>query len=364
MENVAPMASRAVVSFSLFTFSLFAALVVVQPACAGDGSLVPRFDALEQGFNRAKGAVAQIYGGRPPADLDEEPAPAGGREAAALGLRIERLERDMRHMTGRIEELQHDILRLEDQLRAAKTDASAIPPRPAVPAPVATAAAATVTAPVAVQAQNGLRRSDAFDPAANPTAPGAPQPLGAAAPSAPLSTPLASPAAARPAGSVAAAREPGQPLDLTHGRAAAEPAPGVAAIDAAPPPAQGPRDDYEKALALLRSGQYEAAEKGFADFLAKNPKNKLVAGATFNLGESYFLRGRNREAAEKYLEIKTKYAQSALAPEAMLRLGQSLNAIGAKEQACASYGEIGVNYPTAAQKIRDAADRESKKLQC
>ncbi len=104
--------------------------------------------------------------------------------------------------------------------------------------------------------------------------------------------------------------------------------------------------------------------RAFPACLAKNPKGKLAAGATFNLGESYFLRGRHREAAEKYLEISTRYAQSPQAPEAMLRLGQTLNALGAKEQACASFTEIGVKYPSASAKIKDAAERESKKIKC
>ena len=80
----------------------------------------------------------------------------------------------------------------------------------------------------------------------------------------------------------------------------------------------------------------------FPAFLAKNGKSKFAPAATFNLGESFFLRERHREAAEKYLEISQKYGQSAQAPEALLRLGQSLGAMGAKEQACASFNEIAV----------------------
>ncbi|HEY8136937.1 MAG TPA: tetratricopeptide repeat protein, partial [Methylocystis sp.] len=59
-----------------------------------------------------------------------------------------------------------------------------------------------------------------------------------------------------------------------------------------------------------------------------------------------------------------KYPQSKQAPDAMLRLGQSLAALGAREQACASFAEIGVKYPGSPVRTRDAAQRESKKLQC
>ncbi|MBM3625282.1 MAG: tol-pal system protein YbgF, partial [Alphaproteobacteria bacterium] len=181
------------------------------------------------------------------------------------------------------------------------------------------------------------------------------KPLGTTAPSAPID-------AAERRGSAAPVREAGQPLDIAHGRLVGDkPAPAeIAAAPAIPVPKQ----EYDQAVAALRAGKYEEAERSLAAFLSKNGKGKLAAAATFNLGESFFLRGRHREAAEKYLEISTKYGDSPQAPEAMLRLGQSLSAMGAKEQACASYSEINAKFPKAASRIREAAQRESKKIQC
>ena len=99
-------------------------------------------------------------------------------------------------------------------------------------------------------------------------------------------------------------------------------------------------------------------------FLQKNPKNRLVPEAVFNLGESYFQRGKHTDAAREYLKISTTYASSARAPDALLRLGQSLVAFGGKEQACASFAEIGRKYPNASQTVKAAAEREVKKNQC
>jgi tol-pal system protein YbgF len=160
-------------------------------------------------------------------------------------------------------------------------------------------------------------------------------------------------------------REAGQPLDIAHGRLVGDASP-PAELTAAPaePAPPGPKEEYEEAVATLKAGKFEAAEKSLIAFLAKNPKSKFAPAATFNLGESFFLRGRHREAAEKYLEISQKYGQSAQAPDALLRLGQSLGAMGARDQACASFGEIGVKYPGSAGRVREAAEREIKKLQC
>ncbi len=318
-------------------------------------------DGLKQRFD-----VAQIYN-RPPADIDVDIQDNG--DAANLTMRIDRLERELRKLTGRIEELQHDVQRLDEQARHSPQDNALRPGNP----PVATT---TPPPPPSASPPPGSgatqRRGDAFDPARDPAAVGAPRQLGATPPSAPLtgsSSPQtrASVSPAAPESAPPLARDPSAPLDLMHGK----PAPDGVAPSAPPPDASaalpaapGPKDEYEIALSYLHKGQYETAEKGFSAFLTKNPKSRMAPAATFNLGESYFLRGRHREAAEKYLEISAKYASSPQAPDALLRLGQSLIALGAKEQACASFTEIGVKYPNAPIRTKEAAQRESKKIPC
>lgn len=328
--------------------------------------------------------VTQLFN-RQSADPDEESQPPS-REASAASVRIDRLESQLRSLNGLVEQLQYDIRRLEDQLRRTPQDAG--PQRGATTAPQTPPDQAAGSASPGPSAQ-GLRRGDAFDPNRDPSAVGAPRPLGATAPSAPLagntpgpyvrpSAPNGAGPGASPASATVDLRSPGAPLDLTHGRlseagSAAQPAqgsapapqpPNAAALGAAPSAPQTPKDEFDLAVSHLRQGEYEAAEKGFSGFLTKNSKSKLAPQATFDLGESFFLRARYREAAEKYLEISTKYAASPQAPEAMLRLGQSLHALGAKEQACASFNEIAVKYPGAAARIKEAAQRESKKVQC
>jgi tol-pal system protein YbgF len=282
-------------------------------------------------YGRAQGYNQPIYD-EPPTDERSEPPPRGSA-SSGVELRVERLERELRQMTGRVEELQHTVQVLEEQLR---THSAATPPTaPPLPPPA------------------GERRGDAFDPTANPSAVGAPRPIGQTSPSAPLAGPPRE-------------RDGGAPLDVTPGlkNSAASAPPPLQSVEAAPPAPPSMKDEYDQAVALMRNGQYEAAEKNLSVFLAKYSKSKYAPAATYGLGESFFLRGRNREAAEKYLEITTKYPQSAQAPDALLRLGEALAALGAHEQACASFSEIGVKYPGSPARIRDAAQRASKKQQC
>jgi tol-pal system protein YbgF len=117
-------------------------------------------------------------------------------------------------------------------------------------------------------------------------------------------------------------------------------------------------------MTALKGGQFESAEEAFKTFLRKHPKDRLVADATFYLGESYYKRQRSREAAENYLKVSTDYEKSSRAPEALLKLGLSLEKLGAREQACAAYGEVGRKYPTASASLRASAERESKRSQC
>jgi tol-pal system protein YbgF len=280
---------------------------------------------------------AQYLDRSAPPDGYDYGEPAGGADrSSGLATRVDRLERELRKATGQLEELQHQVQTLEEQLRG-RPEAVALPP------PVAGRTPST--------AVGGAR--DSFDPAAYPSATGAPRPLGQTSPSAPLT-----PAETARTG----AREPGAPLDLTPPGlqgAPATPRPGAEAT-----PAMSMKDEYDQAAALMQQQQYEAAERALTAFLAKYPKSKYVPAATFGLGESFFLRSRFREAAEKFLDIKKRYPQSAQTPEALLRLGQSLAEIGAHEEACQSFNEIGASYPGSPARVRDSALREIKKRQC
>jgi tol-pal system protein YbgF len=140
--------------------------------------------------------------------------------------------------------------------------------------------------------------------------------------------------------------------------------PGGATLANAPPSTGGPREQFDAALSYLREGEYATAQTSLESFIQKYPKDRLVADAVFYLGETYFQRGRHREAAEQYLKVATDYARSPRAPEGLVRLGMSLNALGAKEQACATFGEVGRKYPNASAAIKASVEREIKRAKC
>lgn len=362
---------RVMVSRFLFHFLLLLPLLCLsKPANAIDAQSPDHSNANQQFAQAADSAGGESEGETFDAGASAQPTGGpSGQDPASLTTRIDRLERQLRQMTGENEELQHKVQVLEEQLRAARQPEpgkNADAGKSETPRPVDVTTKTPETPPAATTGREG-KRADAFRPATAPDAPGAPKPLGVTTPSTPLETP---PKSVGDAGAAATPRDPGAPLDIAHGRlvgtqptTGTNDAPQGAALSSSV--ASGsPQQEYDDAVAALKSGRYEAAELAFAAFLAKNPKSKLVPAAIYNIGESFFQRGRRREAAEKYLEISSKYSQSSQAPDALLRLGQSLAGLGAKEQACAAFNEIGVKYPAAIGRLRESIERESKKLQC
>jgi tol-pal system protein YbgF len=316
---------------------------------------------------------AQTAQTAPPAVIPGVGPDAGDpSDPAEMVVRLDRLENELRQANGRIEELENQQRLLLDQLKRFQQDVEyrlggAAPPAGA--APVASGPPVVAAAPGAAPAADltpGVkpRRSDAFDPNADPNAPGAPRPLGMTPPSAPLTAgaPLdigGKPAAATPAGPLSAPPRPAV-ADVAPAAVPGGPTVTGAGIDFA----DAPRAQFNAAVDAYRAGQYAQAEEQFKAFLTANGTHRLAPDAIFYLGETYFQRSRPREAAEQYLKLSTDFAKSSRAPEGMLRLGQSLAMLGSNDQACATFAEVGKRYPTAAPPIKKSAEREMQKDHC
>jgi tol-pal system protein YbgF len=297
-------------------------------------------------------------------------------------LRIQQLENQLRQLTGQNEELQYRNRQLEDRLRTLQGGAQAAPggqppatqpsvaalppnpvyrqPQPDYDAPIAAPAPIPQEQPGGPPAP-GRRRGDAFDPAQNPTAPGAPRALGGGQ--------LPIPAEAAPGG-----RGAGEPLDLANTGARASdgtlppPPPhntnatGGALVTA--PPSQTPRDEFDLGIGYMQRKDSALAEETMRNFAQKYPGDPLLADSQYWLGESFFQRQLYRDAAESFLAVTTKFDKSAKAPDALLRLGQSLAALKEKEAACAAFGEVTRKYPRASSGVKQAVDREQKRVKC
>jgi tol-pal system protein YbgF len=288
-------------------------------------------------------------------------------------LRIERLEAQIRQLTGTIEQLQYRNQQLENQLRSTAATpgaqpVQALPPQPARP-PVQ---AAVPPVPVTAAPPASGRRSDVFDPTQNPNAPGAPRTLGG-----PQNEPPPIVAVEPPLGAPGG-RSAGAPLDLSNlsgapgeaGSAGALPPPpsrnlsATGAVASVSPPSESSKDSFDLAYGYVLRKDYALAEDSFRGFLQKFPNDKRAADARFWIGETLFQRQRYEQAAQAFLDLSTKNGTHSKAPEALLRLAQSLDALKQKEMACATLAEVGRKYPKASPNVKQGVEREQKRVRC
>jgi len=354
--------------------------------------------------------------------------PATAQDASELLVRVTRLEGQIRQMSGQIEQLQFQNRRLEDALRKFQQDVEfrfqESGSKGAAPGPTAQGGTAPATQPgvppVAAVTPGGATpatagrpprppRNDAFDPSLQPGAPGTPRQLGApldAGGGAPLRGGGLPPQGRMAStGIMSDGEDPGAPLDLQGMRSGGDglpppglPAPGGPAAGLSAPglptgalpggalpggalpqpgrpvPPAGvtaslggtgvAKDDYDLAYGLLLQRQYEQSEMAFRQYLQAWPRDRMVATATYWLGETYLRRQRYADAVEQYLKIYRTYGNSRIAPDSMLKLAVSLRGMGQPEQACATLAEVGRKYPDASAELRAGVEREQKRGNC
>jgi len=358
-----------------------AVLLLAGGAAAQDQRSSPGF--LDNLFSRDQQPSQQRQGDQPQA---EQPRVAQA-DSADVSSRIDRIENALRQLTGTIEDLQHQNQMLQMQLKRMQDDTEyrfqqlgskgGLPPDAQ---PRAMAPQAPANGPQPVVSGN---RSDVFNPAQHPNAPGVPRVLGNEAAVAPIQNGDNEPPVGLPGG-----RAPGAPLDLSTlaGNPPAQPeAPTANTAPVTPsqlpppparntsatgtqlatlPPSATPKDEYDMAYGYMLHKDYALAEQAFRDFLRKYPEEKLVPDAQYWLGESLFQRQRYRDAAESFLAVSTKFEHSGKAPESLLRLGQSLAALHQKEAACATLAEVGRKFPRASASVKRGVTQEQKRVHC
>lgn len=348
------------------------------------------------------GFIDNLFNRNRPATEQASPPPqiAQGGDSGELATRLDRIEGALRQLTGSMEELQHRNQQLEMRLQRMQDDTEyrfqQLGSRGGVPAgsPRAMpqqgpANVAPGGGPVAAPAVPPGRRSDVFNPAEYPNAPGAPRvlgnenvvapspqitanepPIGSAGAPLDLSTLSNNPPPLPPANVAAppmqasnapmVPRQPPMQSQLPPPSRDAGAGPQLATL----PPSATPQDEYDMAYGYVLHKDYALAEQALRDFLKKYPEDRLVSDAHYWLGESLFQRQRYRDAAESFLTVSTKFEKSGKAPNALLRLGQSLAALNQKEAACATLAEVERKYPRAAASVKRGVAQEQKRAHC
>ncbi len=124
------------------------------------------------------------------------------------------------------------------------------------------------------------------------------------------------------------------------------------------------RSDYNRAFGLIKQRQYAQAEAEFKAFITRYPKNALDGNAQYWLGETYYARALYKKAADAFLRGYTRYRSSAKAPDSLLKLGITLARLGQKSAACSAFDEMRIEFPRAPRNTRDRVQAEQRRVGC
>ena len=301
---------------------LFGALSAVLLAPAADAAPLARAAPAAEGVVRPAQdrMFPRFFGG----GQDERQ-----RERAALTRRIERLEEQVRTLTGEVETLSFTVRRLERALDGQGGLSSGME-RPRV----------RRDDPAAIDT-DGDARDDRR---------GA---LGGAAPDQGGNTASNPPGALARTGPIDLSAINRDSFDL-----GAEAEPETPEADPVTTP------EIEEVRELQRSGRYAMAAREARKVLTDNPTGPVGHEARFLLGEALLEQGSYRDAANRFLENYTSDPSGIRAPQSLLNLAVALNRLGENQAACSSLSELLNAYPDADRAVRAAAERELEAAGC
>lgn len=270
------------------------------------------------------GAGVQQGGGAAPMAVPRTGDAPGG--AGDLGQRVDVIETQIRALSGQIEQITNQLSQIQ-----ASLNGGAPPPRDAAPA-----------------GQPGSLRQGQFQPPVTPQSP-AGQPSFATSPAQPGQQ------APRP-----------QPAAPQMGAIPQSPQRQALAVPQQPAAPENPdtRAVYETAYNHLLRRDFDSAESGFNSFLKAHPDDPLAGNAQYWLGETFYVRGKYRQAADSFLTGYRKYKNSDKAPANLLKLGMSLHQLGEKDAACATFSELANKFPRAPQHLKQRASAERRRSGC
>ena len=251
---------------------------------------------------------------------------------------MERLEAQMRDLTGRVEEIGNGLDQLKQRVEQINTDID-------------------------------VRFSQMGGSAAAGPAPGRP---GAAGSSSAANTPRFPPeppptGGLMPPGTVVPPPSSGglNP-NLQHAVAAGDHrragGPDSASTEG-PPPGSSANEQFNHAFGLVKQADYAAAEGALKAFIEAHPNDPLAGNAQYWLGQTW-PRATSFPRPLRPSPRLSALSEGTKAPEDLLYLGMSLAKADQKKNACLALAQLDQAFPNPAPAIRERASAERKRIGC
>ncbi|WP_354059324.1 hypothetical protein [Devosia sp. 2618] len=144
----------------------------------------------------------------------------------------------------------------------------------------------------------------------------------------------------------------GQPLNLNYNPSAK--------------PSDNPDADaqFKAGYDALQSGDYLFAEDQFSQFLELYPTNARAAEAASGLGDALIERQAYTDAAEVLFNAFQADQTGPIAPELLLKLGVSLSGAGERETACRTFADLRHRFPGLPPDFTGRLAQESSRAEC
>jgi tol-pal system protein YbgF len=325
---------------------LITAAAPIPAARAQERAMQDRLDRLERDLSMLQ---RQVYRGGPAPGIS-----AGSGTAVDTELRMDRLETQIRELTGRVEDAVNGVEQLRRRLEQINGDLdvrlSQGQGQPRNPASSSHAAAGVADSnsegPIAMRAPAPGASGARSKPPGSLTPPGTLVPPPRDPPSGVGS--LASPGPTQPG------PEPG---NAAAGGSLRPPSGGAL-------PAGSASEQYNFAFGLLKQADYPAAEEALKSFIGQHSEDPLAGSAQYWLGETYYARGRYTEAASAFAEGYKRYPKGAKAADDLLKLGMSLARANQKQNACVALVQLDHDFPNPGNAIKQVSIAEKKRLGC
>jgi tol-pal system protein YbgF len=323
--------------FTLLSAAFIVLAFPLRPSLAQTaGDTTARIQNIEEQLRDLKvtvGALESLLRSKPGVTLPQEEVQApravvGPESGGEIDQRIDALETQVSALTSQIEQMTKQLAALQAKPQAAAPEQ--LPPSEALrplresqsPPPAAPALAASGEPEKPDEAKSILpEKADDADAEPAPPAPD---------------------------------EAPEQPMQNADGR--------QASLASFPP--EDAATLYNQGYGDLLRRDYASAETAFRRLIESHPNDKLAGDAQYWLGESYYVRGQYKNAADAFLKGYKTYGASPKAPDSLLKLGMSLAALGQKEAACSSFAELGTKFPSAPSHVREDAASERRKAGC
>ena len=187
-------------------------------------------------------------------------------------------------------------------------------------------------------------------------------------PAAALAAPADGASAAEPGSQGEATIAPGQGTGYEPSTAPRDlgtiPAPGSSGDVPAAAPGQTPEEQYQAAFGLLEAARYEEAEAALSRFMDANPTSTLVQNAAYWRCETLYARQIYDEAARCYALNLRQFPDGRKAPDNMVKLGMALLKLGRNEEACRTFAQLDQTFTDPQLNIRRAAQQGRRQANC